>query len=673
MKKPDKKLGWVSLSVWVMAIVLTVISFSPPVHAVISYQTCGDEEYRSNNDHTRIYKTLPNSATEYDLGSGYINNFYCICGDAYFRKQFNVDSIVKSPHRSTQAFAFGSCYVAGVSECYGAAYFVSVLANGQLSNSVYKSPYESTSKTYIGEGYFNTFICANSGQNGWWQRMWGVAGYCKSVGSEVTLATCGFSSMPASTPSVCPPCNPFTCLDYPGQCGTFSNDCSGTITCPCTCDGTISSCGVYPTCATCAANCVGIIRNYNPSCTGNVCTYSTETCAPSECTAFGPPTCLPGNGGFTRSRTCYTAGCTPSQCTNTPYTDIQTTNCNPGYTCSDGTCVPLTYTLRVDKDGSGTGIVTSSPSGIDCGPACQTASHDFNSGIGVALTKDPSTDSVFQGWSGACMELGGCSLTMTGAKQVTATFDLIPGACGPAEKVYTYAEDFPDGSLCSFGVATTPVPSDPEQGDWSRWACTTGGGTDQCEAYRETPKECSCTYIKDYAHWSACIAGVKFADGPPIEETLVGTEPNCPHCPDDAINPKPCSEICDDPLNEDEDEDGAVNCLDTDCCGSGLGNCLTMTDEGAYSFMCCANLVSDDNDALIDMADPDCIPKCFDYADWVTADVSHDTCDVTALDSNPPFTTCVRNSNALPGYNQQCNKTIQEIIPIDIELDNATQ
>jgi hypothetical protein len=58
------------------------------------------------------------------------------------------------------------------------------------------------------------------------------------------------------------------------------------------------------------------------------------------------------------------------------------------------------HTLTVTKDGSGSGSVTSSPAGIDCGSAC---SAQFDDGTQVTLTAAADSGSTFTGWSG-----GGC-------------------------------------------------------------------------------------------------------------------------------------------------------------------------------------------------------------------------------------------------------------------------
>jgi List-Bact-rpt repeat protein len=77
-------------------------------------------------------------------------------------------------------------------------------------------------------------------------------------------------------------------------------------------------------------------------------------------------------------------------------------------------------TLSVSSDGSGSGTVTSSPAGVDCGAACDV---NFDDGTLVALTAAPAAGSSFAGWSGDCSGTGPCNVTMSAAHSVTATFD----------------------------------------------------------------------------------------------------------------------------------------------------------------------------------------------------------------------------------------------------------
>ena len=86
----------------------------------------------------------------------------------------------------------------------------------------------------------------------------------------------------------------------------------------------------------------------------------------------------------------------------------------------NATFVALQYQLGVSVVGLGT--VTSNPAGIDCGFSCSVS---FAPGTPVSLTATPGMGQVFTGWSGACSGIGTCSVTLTQAKSVTATFSPI--------------------------------------------------------------------------------------------------------------------------------------------------------------------------------------------------------------------------------------------------------
>jgi len=92
-----------------------------------------------------------------------------------------------------------------------------------------------------------------------------------------------------------------------------------------------------------------------------------------------------------------------------------TLNANASVTA---TFVPL-RTLTVSTTGSGT--VTSSPTGISCGPTCSARIPQQS---GVVLTATPATGWLFSAWGGACKgSTGGtCTLSMDADKSATATF-----------------------------------------------------------------------------------------------------------------------------------------------------------------------------------------------------------------------------------------------------------
>jgi DNA-binding beta-propeller fold protein YncE len=86
----------------------------------------------------------------------------------------------------------------------------------------------------------------------------------------------------------------------------------------------------------------------------------------------------------------------------------------------DGTATATSHMLSILLAGNGSGTITSSPAGINCGTSC-TAS--FASGMAISLTASPASGSTFSGWSTACSGTGRCDVTMTSDGFVTATFD----------------------------------------------------------------------------------------------------------------------------------------------------------------------------------------------------------------------------------------------------------
>ena len=93
---------------------------------------------------------------------------------------------------------------------------------------------------------------------------------------------------------------------------------------------------------------------------------------------------------------------------------------NESVTATFTTSAPAQVQLTVADAGTGTGTVTSSPAGINCGSTC---SASFASGTSVTLTAAAGSGSTFAGWSGACTGTGTCTVNLTAASAVTATFN----------------------------------------------------------------------------------------------------------------------------------------------------------------------------------------------------------------------------------------------------------
>ncbi len=82
-----------------------------------------------------------------------------------------------------------------------------------------------------------------------------------------------------------------------------------------------------------------------------------------------------------------------------------------------------TFKLTVNKSGTGSGSVLSTPDGINCGTTC---SADFDENTVVSLSAQAATGSSFTGWSGVCSGTAKCVVTLSQARTVSATFDKLP-------------------------------------------------------------------------------------------------------------------------------------------------------------------------------------------------------------------------------------------------------
>jgi hypothetical protein len=78
--------------------------------------------------------------------------------------------------------------------------------------------------------------------------------------------------------------------------------------------------------------------------------------------------------------------------------------------------------ITVQREGTGSGTVTSSPTGIDCGATC-TAS--FPASSQVTLTAAADSSSIFTSWNGPCTGTDACMVTVpVGNTSVTAHFEV---------------------------------------------------------------------------------------------------------------------------------------------------------------------------------------------------------------------------------------------------------
>lgn len=163
-------------------------------------------------------------------------------------------------------------------------------------------------------------------------------------------------------------------------------------------------------------------------------------------------------------------------------------------------------TLTVAKTGTGSGTVTSSPAGIDCGATC---SAQFSRGTTVTLTAVPAAGSSIQGWSG-CDSVSAdqrqCTVTMNVNRTVTvtfattATFTLSITVSGNGSVSSTPSGITNCRGTCSASFAantTVTLTATPDSG-WSfvGWggACS---GTGTCQVVMDANKSVTATFSQN--------------------------------------------------------------------------------------------------------------------------------------------------------------------------------
>jgi uncharacterized repeat protein (TIGR02543 family) len=220
---------------------------------------------------------------------------------------------------------------------------------------------------------------------------------------------------------------------------------SGAINCGATCNATVTSgtpvtLNATPSSGYVFAGWSGGGCNGTGSCTLTVSANTTVTATfkpqyTLTVTKSGSGTVTSTSGAINCGTTCSTTvtSGTPVTLNAVPASGYQFTGWSGGGCSGMGSCsltvtanttVTATftqvYTLSVIKSGLGT--VTSNPSGINCGATCGA---DFVAGMPVTLSAIPQSGYGFTGWSGAginCPGSGTCTVPMTQARTVTATF-----------------------------------------------------------------------------------------------------------------------------------------------------------------------------------------------------------------------------------------------------------
>lgn len=175
---------------------------------------------------------------------------------------------------------------------------------------------------------------------------------------------------------------------------------------------------------------------------------------------------------------------------------------NRGIGSTRFTVIPRpTFLLNVTIVGTGGGTVTSVPPRISCPVNCAAVIED---GTSIVLAAASNIGWRFDGWSGACVGTGSCTVTVHAATTVTATFVRqtyplivhINGTGGGSVRSVPPGINCPTGCTASFTYGTSVALTATANTGW-RFAGWTGGctGSGACAVSITAPTAITATFI----------------------------------------------------------------------------------------------------------------------------------------------------------------------------------
>jgi hypothetical protein len=187
-----------------------------------------------------------------------------------------------------------------------------------------------------------------------------------------------------------------------------------------------------------------------------------------------------------------------------------------------------TTQLTVKVEGSGS--VTSSPAGINCGSGSD-CTETYDPGTGVTLTAAPQGGTTFAGWGGACTGSSTtCTLMMNAARSVTATFTTKPvltvtksGSGGGT--VMSSPAGINCGTDCNHpfdeGTSVTLTATPNGASTFAGWggACTGMGG---CTVTMNASKSVTATFTGDDQQLTVTVSGAGTVTSSPLGISCVG-------------------------------------------------------------------------------------------------------------------------------------------------------
>jgi hypothetical protein len=187
--------------------------------------------------------------------------------------------------------------------------------------------------------------------------------------------------------------------------------------------------------------------------------------------------------------------------------------------------------LKVEKKGTGTGTVTSSPAGIECGATCK-ATYANGTVVVLSAVSGPNTLPVV--WVGCTKVVAEnkCEVTMTAAKAITATFKLNQVALAVSKKgtstgtVKSTPAGIECGAKCtaSFdeGSTVTLIGTPGANTEAAKWTgCTSVDAEDKCLIAMSSAKEVVATF--NHPQFTLSVTKVGPGNGT-VKSTLAGIE-----------------------------------------------------------------------------------------------------------------------------------------------------
>ncbi len=168
------------------------------------------------------------------------------------------------------------------------------------------------------------------------------------------------------------------------------------------------------------------------------------------------------------------------------------------------------FRLAIERTGTGAGVVTSDPPGINCGADC---SETYLAGTSVSLTATPNGDSTFTGWTGACAgQANPCTVVVNADTSVTAEFTLVirldVGRSGSGSGAVTSSPAGIDcGADCSesyLGGTSVTLTATPDTGSlFVSWDGACAGQGSRCVIAMDGPRS---TNARFHGHRVARLA-----------------------------------------------------------------------------------------------------------------------------------------------------------------------